>query len=433
MAISGISGNYNYWQYQNMVSQTRLSQALAKNPKIQKMAESIGNTGTTGTTDYSSSMNFLKSYNSTMTSLADAANSLREANSSGAFSNLSVSSSDTSIAEVTDRLPLRTEKDMSLTVSQLAAEQKNVSTEVESGAAAADDMNFTVTGAYTSKQASVNVSSTDAEGNARTNIDMLKEAASQINSQKAGVTASVTEKDGKASLVIQGDNTGMQGAFDVSGNMGAADGAQNVQTQAQNAEYSVTENGQTRDYASSSNKVVLGTGRVNATLKSEGTSNISIQADSEKIASAMSNLVDKYNNALTLLNKNADRGSGVIRQIRSFASDLTSDKTMAKLGLSTNKDGTLALDKDTLTNALKEDPKFTKSLISDSYGVAQKAFNRATGAMNTSSSSLINNDLAQKNASQYSAPYDFMNAFSKAGANNLSNYYAMGMFVNYLA
>ena len=112
--------------------------------------------------------------------------------------------------------------------------------------------------------------------------------------------------------------------------------------------------------------------------------------------------------------------------------DVAGSTDMEQAGISTNKDGTLSLDKEKLAKSLKEDPDLTLDILSGNNGIAQTVFNRASSAMRSSASSLLSNDLAQVDQMQYTDPFSFMNMYSKNGAKNLNNYYALGMMMNYL-
>lgn len=431
MAINGIgSGMGGYFDYYATLSQYRLQNALAQNPKFNSSITPVSSVSSNGSSFKSDSMDFLKSYNSSMSNLLTTANSLKNVNSKTTLNDFEVTSSDNAVASVSEHYQMREAKKMELNVEQLAAAQQNVSTGISGGAAASSDMSFSVRGI--SGTADVQVSMYGEDGAVKTNKQMLEEAASQINSSKSGVSASVVTKDGISSLELTSSDTGTNSTFTVSGELGAAAGLDKVSAEAQNAVYTVTENGQERKYSSQSNDVRLDYGRIDATLKQEGTTEISSAVSDEKIISRVSDMVDSYNSSLKMLNDNADHGSGVMRQLRSFAMDVAGSTDMEQAGISTNKDGTLSLDKEKLAKSLKEDPDLTLDILSGNNGIAQTVFNRASSAMRSSASSLLSNDLAQVDQMQYTDPFSFMNMYSKNGAKNLNNYYALGMMMNYL-
>lgn len=188
-------------------------------------------------------------------------------------------------------------------------------------------------------------------------------------------------EDGKSSLKLTSAETGTQkGSFQVTGEYADKAGLSQAKQDVQNAVYTVSEKGTSREYTSGSNQVSIGYGKFDVTLKKEGSASITTEPDTDKITKAMSDLVDSYNEAVKLLNDNADRGSGNIMQLKRLAVALGSRQGMERMGLSINKDGTISLDKEKLTKNLEESPSLTKNLISGSSGFAQRAFSAAQSA-----------------------------------------------------
>ena len=159
---------------------------------------------------------------------------------------------------------------------------------------------------------------------------------------------------------------------------------------------------------------------------------------------ALGDLVDAYNSAVKFLNDNYDRGSGVSRQLRNMISGIGSEQSLKQLGITVNKDATLSFSESKFQANMQKNPNLSKELISGMGGIADRMFNKANSAMNVSSSSLLNGS-SQKSFSGTSAsssssslesmatnPYSVMGMFSKGGAYNMSNYYAVGMMMNYL-
>ncbi len=435
MAISGIgsySSNYGYYQ---AVSQMRLTQALSKNPKIQQSLKAVESVSSVSSYYQNGGLDFLKSYSSTMTDVMDSANALRGTNTKSAVNTLTATSSDTSVAEVSTKYASRIQTQMTVDVQSLAQAQVNVSSGVKGSEQASADMDFEVAGK--SGSVAVKVSAQNDDGSLKTNREMLKEAAKQINAGDAGVKATVEEKDGVATLKLSGQSTGTGNTFRVSGDMGAAAGAQDVQTAASNAQYSVTTNlssgGKvTLNYTSESNDVTLDDGRISATLKGVGETTVGRQMDSGKVVDAMSDLVDSYNSAVKFLQDNVSHGSGVSSQLSKLQSSLGSSSTLNRLGLSVQADGTLSLDKEKLTESLTESPDLTKDLVSGTSGIAQKLYSKATSALQTNSQSLVNYDLQEYEQSSVYDPLQFMGVYSKVGATQMNNYLNIGLLMNYL-
>lgn len=428
MAINRINSySMGYYDYQASINNIRLTQALSKNSKYIQSSSSVVSPVTGSLKD---SIHFMKQYNSSMSDLMSAANALRSSNRSGVMNDLSVSSSDESVATAKEKFQLRDVKELTLDVTQLAQAQTNVSTGVKASDTASGNMNFTV--GNSSNSVEVNVSATNSDGSAKTNLQMLQEAASQINNGSANVHANIVQKDGVASLELTGTRTGVYNGFQVSGDLGAAAGLDKVQTEASNSVYSVTTNGKTMQYESSSNEVSIDSTRIAVNLKGVGKTTIRADVDAERAADAVSNLVNAYNSSLKLLNDNYERGTGVDKQLRNLVAGLGSEQSLEKLGITVNKDATLKFDENVLKKSLKEDPSFTKDLLSGTSGIADRAFNKAMTGMNVNSSSLINSDIEAAENEAMNSPYHAFNLYSKSGAYTLNNYYALGMMINYL-
>ncbi len=425
MAINGIGSYGSYYSYQASINNMRLAQALAKNPRYSQSAVS---SNSALDSSLKSSVNFVKEYNSSMSDLMKASNELRSVNSSGAMTQLGVTSSDADVATATARYGIRNKSEMTLDVAQLAQSQTNVSDGIKSAQMATSDMDFTIGSG--SNSVNVKVTAANGDGTTKTNVQMLKAAAQQINDSNVGVRATVTQKDGVATLSLAGKNTGASNSFTVSGEMGAAAGAENVQNEAMNAQYSVTTNGKTVNYSSESNNVSMDLGRISVNLKNTGETTIRADVDNDKIVSAVGDMVKAYNSSLKLLNDNYDRGTGVDRQLRNMLSNLGSEQSMAKLGITTKKDGTLELDSSVLRKNLEKEPSLTKQLLSGTGGLANTLYNKASSGIGIQSGSLIDGDLSAS-TQQYSS-FNMFSAYSKSGVYSLNNYAAVGMMMNYL-
>ncbi len=430
MAIGGIGSSYNnmYGIYSNY-NNYRLQTALAKHGLSgTNSAKSSG----TGTSVNSGSVDFLKQYNTAMSNLLSSANALMAANGTGVMSDLSVSSSDTDVADASINYRPREAKTFAVDVQQLAQAQQNNSAGVTGGQSATDDMDFKIESAQ-GRVINVNVSALYDDGTAKTNRQMLREAAAQINEAGGNVRAKVIEEDGKVSLQVSGKETGQHNSFSVTGELGAAKGLDQETMSAQNAEYTVTENGRTTSHASDTNSIGLDLGRINVQLKDTGSVNISTAPDEKKIVSAVEDLVKSYNSAIELLSANSGRGSGVERQLRNMLMGIAPERSLDLIGITTNKDGTLKVNAETLTEKLQKDPSLTRDILSGANGMASRAYGKATSGLEANSVSLINNDLKSAEIDNVTSEYNFMNMFARSGAYNLNNYYALGLMVNYLA
>ena len=425
MAIGGI-GSYglnSLYGYQSTINSLRLTQALSRNPKLNQSSSSTSASSVVSKkAAKNANVAFVNEYASSMTDLMQAANALKGSNKSGAMSDLAITSSDEKVATASGKLLINSDKDFKLDVAQIAQAQMNVSEGVKASAYAQSGMNFTV--GDDKNSVNVQVSAVKANGGSKTNAQMLREAADQINKSKANVTASVIEKDGVASLQIESKETGTSNAFEVSGEMGAAAGAENVKT----------------EYESESNTVSVGYVGVSAQLKGTGQTTLKADVDTGKAADALGKLVDAYNSSLKFLNNNFDRGTGIGRQMQSLLNGLGSEQSLKQMGITVNKDATLSFSKSTFEKNMAKDPSLTRDLVSGTGGIAERMFNKARSGLNMSSNSLTNgytssvysSSGASSSKNSATNPYAVLGMYSRSGAYNMSNYNAVGMMMNYL-
>ena len=150
---------------------------------------------------------------------------------------------------------------------------------------------------------------------------------------------------------------------------------------------------------------------------------------------AVKDMFEKYNSTLKLLNDNADRGPGVMKQIaRMVTADPASVENMAKLGMSVNKDGTLNLNEKKLSDALKtKDPiqlKSLKSLLGGLNGIADKIHVNALYGSNMSSRSLIGNDVLKTKDLQKENPFYVLYQQIKGNVYALNDMAYAGLYMN---
>lgn len=428
MSINGINSyGMGYYNYQSSVNNVRLRQALAKNPRFSQSPVSpvlpVENSLKSG-------LDFVKKYTSGMSDLMSTANELRGTNSNGVMHDMAVTSSNEAVAKAAEKLPVRSTKDIRIDVAQIARAQTNVSDGVKASDTANADMNFRV--GNSTDFVDVQVSAVDKDGVSKSNIQMLEEAAGRMNGSDANIKASVIQKDGTASLELTGKSTGAAHGFHISGELGAAKGADKVKTQAQNAKYSVTAEDRTIRYESSGNDVSVDGARIGITFKGAGKTVIRADVDAQKVGAALGSLVDSYNSSIKLLNDNYERGSGTYRQLHNLVRGLGSEQSLGMLGITVNKDATLKFEKSVLQKNLKEDPAFTKELITGPGGIADKAFGKAASGMQMNSSSLIDSDLANAQMGAVTNPFNMLSMYSRSGVYSMNNYSAVGLMMNYL-
>lgn len=447
MAISGIS-SFNY-QTELMLNRLRWSNSSSKSTGSTTTSSSTDKTSSSSSTStYSSTGAFLTSYQKELLGLESAAAKLQATNSKNVFNDYKAASTNEDVATVKGNWRLNGDTEISLNVQSLAQAQKNVSDshysqeKVEAGA----DMNLKITGS-SGLAADISVSSTNKDGSAKTYNQMYQDAAKEINANsQLGVRATVENVDGKVSLVLTAKNTGEKGGFTVEGEEGAAAGIKSAALNAQDAVYSVTEKGNTQTFTSSTNKISLDYGRIDAELKSTGDSIIYTGVDEDDVVSAVKDLVDSYNSVSSMLSANSGRGTGVASHLESFKRGMADEKTLNAIGISFDKNGKMQLDEDKLKEALETDYEWTKNIISGQYGIAEKAAAKADKALSDSVQSIVDKDLSTGQSSDSnnssnafsasginSSSFQYFASFARGGAFNLSNYYAVGMLLNTLA
>ncbi|MCI8835860.1 MAG: hypothetical protein HFH24_10890 [Ruminococcus sp.] len=440
MAINGINSyGMGLYSYQSTLNNFRLTQALAKNPKLNGYTSPAYSSSYSMNSAMKSNVGFVKEYSSNMTDLMSAANALKSSNKSSIVNDLAVTSSNKDVATAEARFSMKDFAGLELDVQQIAQAQVNVSEGVKASEKAEAGMNFTVNDG--TRAVNVQVDTRNRDGSTKTNAQMLTEAANQINYSNSSVKASVVQKDGVASLQLESKSTGAGNTFSVSGDLGIASGAENVKTEAANAKYSVTKNGTTTNHESGTNEISLELTRVGVTLKGVGKTTIQSDIDTDKLASAVGDLVNAYNSSLKFLSGNYEKGTGVGRQLNNLVGGLGPERSLKLLGITVNKDASLSFDKDVFQKNMKKDPSLTKELVSGTNGIADRAYYKASVGLNMNSSSLLNGSASSvsgtsgtygTSSSDMTNQYNVFNMYSRSGAFAMNNYAAVGMMLNYL-
>ncbi|WP_375393552.1 flagellar filament capping protein FliD [uncultured Sphingomonas sp.] len=227
----------------------------------------------------------------------------------------------------------------------------------------------------------------------------LSGIAAKINAANAGVTASVIADGDGQRLSIKGA-TGASQAFQLTGtdtdpgasgislsmlNVGRQATGTTIGTSAQDAV--VTLDGATFHRASNTiGNLIAG---VQLKLVSASTTPVTLgtTSPSAALSEAVSNIVDTYNQVLATLKTQTDPVTGVLKTdptvaaLRRNLTVLTTTRlstpasaggpsTLAELGVGTNKDGTLTLDRTALANALNNFPTDVESMFAVGTGSA---------------------------------------------------------------
>jgi len=265
-----------------------------------------------------------------------------------------------------------------LEVRQLAQAQTLVSANIPAGAIGQGDMTLTTsTGTYT-----VTVDAAH---------DSLSGLAQQINAQNAGVTASVVTDSNGTRLMIKGA-TGAANTFTLSANAGAAaglsqftwDGTTGGMTRAQEAKDAIIRQDGV-DVTRSTNTVsdLIDGVTLNLVSAKPGTTvSLGVTHPTDSITQAVGDFVSAYNTLIGELKSataaaagstaaGAFNGNSSIKSMMTQLAKLTSTtlstsgtvSTLAEIGVSTNRDGTLSLDTTRLSKVMASDPAGVEALF----------------------------------------------------------------------
>lgn len=442
MTVSGLQSLYGNYYGTSRISSLRSTQ-MQKIQQLQQLREIMQErTSATSSTTRTRSMersnsDFLKNYNKSMSQLMTSANSLRSMNSTSIWNKTTVKSSDKSVMSVTQNYRMSAKDSYAVNVTQLAKKQSNLSAGLQKNALAEKDAAFSITTKKGSFSFQINAKAED--GTFKTNGQMLREMADAVNAKGIGVKAAVSTEEDTSKITFTSEETGKENSFTIEGEAAAAYGFDQVQEEAQDAMYTVSKNGRKEQaYTSAENTVKLDFGRMDVTFHKTGEATIKAgEIDQDQIVSAVKDLVEKNNSTISLLEKNAELGYGVQRQLDAMAGSIA-DRHLEGVGISRGEDGRLTLDEEKLVQALEEKPEQAKELLGGSFGLGQSAFDDARQGMQQSGASLLRQNTIANNYSSYSNDYsyfsDFTNSlqmlgmYNRYGVRTMSNLFALGNY-----
>lgn len=255
------------------------------------------------------------------------------------------------------------------------------------------------TASYDSGGAMTGVTGADADGDGAEDtisIDItagsLADIARAINGKKAGVTASVVaDADGRAFLTLKGE-TGTAKAFmltasnDPSGNLAqfnVGPGATGMNLTATAGNAALTVDGVPVERASNSISDLVEGVKLDLVGTSAAPVSLSSSAPITAITKAVEDVVFTYNEVMAELKTQTDPITGELRGdpgaqnlLRSLKALTTRDllpgaatgtpRTLAELGVNTNRDGTLSVNSDTLARAMAANPAALEAIFSNS-------------------------------------------------------------------
>lgn len=238
----------------------------------------------------------------------------------------------------------------------------------------------------------------------------LTDVAKAINAKNAGVTAYVANTTSGAQLVLKGTEGAANGfvletADPALSNLAWSPGSSTgtLLAGAQDATYNVDG----LSYTSKSNTVTDVIPGVKLQLTSTNTgspTNVTFSDPSESIASSMSDFVSALNEVMSALNAATGVGGDLVADagVRSLKQQLAqlagttmmpnatgAAKTLADLGLSTQRDGTFTLDTKRLTATLQADPQGVAAMFTNGvygvYATVDKIYRKSISTTDTGS------------------------------------------------
>lgn len=204
----------------------------------------------------------------------------------------------------------------------------------------------------------------------------LEDIAAQINGDKSnpGVKAAVVREEGdKYSLVISGKDTGKDNAVSVTSN-NAATKIDSLQT----AQDAVLKMG-SLTFSSKNNKFENIIDGISIEAKQVGKTTVSVKPDNDGTKEAVKSFVTAYNELVDTIDKHSKATEvtdadgkkrkkpgalggdsmtrGMMSQLRNSLGQVYDGKTLAMLGIKTDRQGKLEINDEKLTKAISEDPE----------------------------------------------------------------------------
>ena len=344
----------------------------------------------------------VSSLKSTMSGFATALGSLTR----GGTLATSPTSSNSAVARVTT-LPGATVKDVAanLEVTQLAKPQSAASAIIADRTAPIGTGSFTLTfGSATVANGKMTGFTAGAAAPVTINIgsgnQTLNGIAAAINAQPIGVTASIVSDTGGARLVLKGATGASQAFTFESTDAGLSDlnigvGAANSRVGSVAQDAIVKLDGV--EVRRASNTIANLVDNVKIELAGEGSTTLGTTAATAAIGQAVNDFVATYNEVLSVLKAQTDPKTGPLRSdpaaqtlLRSLGrlpstvltgGDSTTPRTLAEIGVATNRDGTLRVDSARLMTSLTNYPAALEAMFKDGTGASGNGLSAALTAI----------------------------------------------------
>ncbi|MCI9568410.1 MAG: flagellar filament capping protein FliD [Lachnospiraceae bacterium] len=168
----------------------------------------------------------------------------------------------------------------------------------------------------------------------------------------------------------------------------------------------------------------------------------------DDIVAAVKDFAQKYNDVVSYLSNNTNRGSGISEQLAAFKRAIPTEQGLKVLGMKVDSKGMLQVDEDKLKEALEKDPEEVKNLLGGQFGIADRVGNKATSILDSPVNKIVGSTSDEsgtktnhtgssdgasttgsylKSGSTMSDSFLQFAGFARSGAYNLTNYYAVSM------
>lgn len=176
----------------------------------------------------------------------------------------------------------------------------------------------------------------------------------------------------------------------------------------------------------------------------------------DEVYSAVKDLVDKYNNTISYLKKNGEYGQGLNSQMESLKRAMPSEQGLKYFGMSYDTSGNLKIDEEKFKDTFQKDSQYVKESFGGQFGIAERLGTKASAILDSSVDEVLNSGTTSgtgekknttsnepvetygtssvntANAMNVNDSFKQFASFTRSGAYNLSNYYAVSM-LNILA
>lgn len=267
---------------------------------------------------------------------------------------------------------------------QLVFDQNSAGQSISSATAALSSVPSSLTFSVAGTSTTVNLNNGGSGGESLQNI------SDAINSANAGVNASIVQYNGNYSLVIASANSGSANAFSVTaGGSDSGNTSGNSLAGLRQSSTAATESFAASDalmtvngvnVSSSSNSVTGVISGATVNLEKTGQVSIGMSQDTSGIASSLQSFVDAYNKVHSTtgsafssdmkgddsLLSIQDQLSSVLQTQVAGVNAASSYAYLSQVGISLQKDGTLALDQTAFNKALTSNPTAVANLFGNS-------------------------------------------------------------------